>query len=322
MRRVLELLPRHKDTMDIRSSNHFFPHEIHQLFVFLGLGFSMGFLTDTCTGHWLTSGLVKLVHRLRRRFRYHPDTFDPVHWLAGGLVRSVQRLRRRLRYRPDAFDSVHVRLTHPQVRTSSADLGVGSQAGQSGGRRRIIPGIHEQTYKDYDRGRKRSFQPHFETLLSVPFWKRRSLGSLQTTPEIPAPVRRASTKLAASIGDALKGTAPDDLVLSPGTPSHLLHRLLQKIPILHYNGSDDDDIEPPLTALLADWKPDQNTERKVAITSGVVALGLAQAGSTLASSVGGCIGPDILVRSESIDKMMNLTPLPTSQDTAATGVER
>ena len=139
--------------------------------------------------------------------------------------------------------------------------------------------------------------------------------------ETSAAARRVSMDIAASVGDALKGTAPDDLVLPPGTPSHIFHRMLEKIPVLHYNDSDDED-DPPLTALLGDWDPDKSNERKVAITSGVVALGLAQAGSTLASSVGGFIGPDILVRSESIDKMMNLTPLLTSHDTIATGVER
>lgn len=296
-KRVGKFLSLYEDAMSALIFRAPRAHNLHRNFTFLGLMISISLLIDLYTGHRLRDGLIRSARRLRRNFGHHPNAFDPVH----------------------------VRLTHPQDRTGSGGVGTGTRAGQLGGRRRIIPGIYEQTYDDYDRGRKRSFQPHFETLLSVPFWKRRSLGSLPTNPQIPAPIRRASTEITASIGDALKGSAPDDLVLSPGTSTHILHRVLSKVPFLHYGDSDDDsddDIEPPLTALLADWKPDQGIERKVAITSGVVALGLAQAGSALASSVGGCVGPDILVRSESIDKMMNLTLLPTSQDTVATGVER
>ncbi len=269
-------------------------HITYRVFIFLGLMVNVGFIIYRCMAWWLN----------------------------GGFFRAFRRLRQILGYQQNAFDPVHVRLTHPQVRSSSAGLRSGSQASQTGGRRRIIHGINEQTYEEYDRTRKRSFQPNFD-LLKEPFWKRAGLGSLATSHETPAPVRRASIDSALSqIGDAFKGDAPDDLIFPPQSPSHIFRRVLRKTSIFHF-GDSDDDIEPPLTALLADPEPEENTKRKVAITSGVVALGLVQAGSALASSIGGGIGPEILVKSESSGMEDKLISMPlSSQDTITTSVER
>jgi hypothetical protein len=244
-------------------------------------------------------------------------------WLSDGFFPAVRRLRQTFRYGSNAFDPVHVRLTHPQVRRSSGGFSSGSQASQAGGRRRVIHGVQEQTYEEYDRTRKRSFQPNLERFLNVPFWKKRSLGSLQISQETPVSVTEASTdEVVGQVGDALKGNAPDDLIFSPTRPSQLFRRVLRKTSMCHW-GDSDDGIEPPLTALLADPDPEEDKKRKVAITSGVVALGLAQAGSALASSVGGGIGPEILVRCESSDRIDKLTPMPSmSQDIVATGVDR
>lgn len=244
-------------------------------------------------------------------------------WLNDGFFPAARRLRQTFRYGPNAFDPVHVRLTHPQVRKSSGGFSSGSQESQAGGRRRVIHGVQEQTYEEYDRTRKKSFQPNLERLLNVPFWKKRSLGSLQISQETPVSVTEASTDdVVGQVGDALKGNAPDDLIFSPERPSQLFRRVLQKTSMFHW-GDSDDGIEHPLTALLADPDPEEDKKRKVAITSGVVALGLAQAGSALASSVGGGIGPEILVKCESSDRIDKLTPmLSGSQDTVATGVDR
>lgn len=242
-------------------------------------------------------------------------------WLNGGFFRFFRRLRP-----PPDSGPVHVRLTHPQVRSSSTGLGGGVQAaGHVGGQRRVIHGVQEQTYEEYDRTRKRSFQPNFEMHLTVPFWKRRDLGSLQQRgQERPAPAGTESTvHTVGQVGDALKGFAPNESVFSSKDRFHRLRRVLQKASVFQYTDSDDD-IEPPLTALLADPnpEPEQQTKRKVAITSGVVALGLAQAGCTLASSIGGSIGPEILVKSETIDEMEDLVRLPTSgQERFASGVD-
>jgi hypothetical protein len=224
------------------------------------------------------------------------------------VVTLVKQLRSSRGPQFNAFDPVHVRLTHPQARSSSADIVSGSQGTQRGGRRRVIPGVPEQTYEEYDHTRKRSFQPNLEVLLSIPFWKRRSLGSLQTCQEVhPVSVRRASIdRVLGSVGDALKGQAADDLIFSPERLPQIFRRLIQKTSALTHDSGSEEEIEPPLTALLADPDPEETTRRKVAITSGVVALGLVQAGSTLASSIGGDIGPEILVKLESCDEMEEL----------------
>jgi hypothetical protein len=232
------------------------------------------------------------------------------------------RIRRRiLGYQPNTFDT-HVRLTHPQIRSTSAPVESDQRSRQSGGRRRVIHGIDHQSYEDYYRQtRKRSFQPHFESLLYLPFWKKRDLGSLSMSPESPPPPMRDCEDSALSqVGDSLKGNAPNDLILTPG---HVhLRRRLRRMFLSHDSDSEDEVIEDPFTALGADPEPGDGSIRKVSITSGFVALGLVQAGSTLAASVGGSIGPDILVKSESIDKMDKLTPMPTApQDTVATGVD-
>jgi hypothetical protein len=206
---------------------------------------------------------------------------------------------------------------------NSVNGGDGSQTNHLDGPRRVISGVHEQTYEEYDRTRKRSFQPHFETLFMQPSWKKGGLDSLTTTSGSPVVVRRANTDSSLTqLGDALKGDAPDDLILSPTTPPHIFRRALHKISNFLLNDSDDN-IEPPLTALLAGPEPDEDTKHKVAITSGSAAPGLAQAGSALASSIGGGIGSEILVELERSDKMDNPVLLPTaSQDTVATGVDR
>ena len=192
-------------------------------------------------------------------------------WLNGGFVPSVRRRRASRSHRPNAFDPVPVRL-NPQTLRNSAPLGKVSQPNQAGGREKVIHGLHEQTHGDSDRT---------------------SLESLQTSQEYPVSVRRTSTDSAfGQVGDALKGSAPDDLIFLPDSPSGILRRVFQK------------------------------TSSKIAITSGVVAPGLVHAGSTLASSVGGGIGPVILIRSESSDKLDKITPIPVQQqDTVATGVE-
>ncbi|KAF7511490.1 hypothetical protein GJ744_004078 [Endocarpon pusillum] len=130
-----------------------------------------------------------------------------------------------------------------------------------------------------------------------------------------------SRPLGGQVGDALKGNAPDDLILSPGSAAEKCRRVLQKTYSL-FHDSDSEDIDPPLTALLADVEAEEEPKRKVAIHSAVVALGLVQAGSTLASSVGGGIGPEILVKSESIERMDKMTPTPLlAHDTFTTGFE-
>ncbi|ERF69619.1 hypothetical protein EPUS_03611 [Endocarpon pusillum Z07020] len=216
----------------------------------------------------------------------------------------------------NAFDPVHVRLRHPQSR------GIGSESNQRGGRRRIIHGIQEESYEDDESTRKRSFELNFEKFHDVPFWKRGSLGRLEGSHPKLVSVQAASIDAAASqVGDALKGNAPDDLILSPGTAAEKCRRVLQKTYSL-FHDSDSEDIDPPLTALLADVEPEEEPKRKVAIHSGVVALGLVQAGSTLASSVGGGIGPEILVKSECIERMDKTTPTPLlAHDTFTTGFE-
>lgn len=237
--------------------------------------------------------------------------------LIGDFVHVVRQALRSLAFQPNASDPVPVSLAHPQP-------GDWSQATHGGGRRRVIHGIHEQSYEEYQysRTRKRSFQPNIEMLLNVPYWKRRSLGSLEIRHKVPAPVTKViRDNTTGQVGDALKGLAPDDLVL-PKTITQSARRLLQKMAIFRDSDSDED-IEPPLTALLADSEPEQTTKRNVTITSGLVALGLVQAGSTLASSVGGHIGPEILVKVETSDKMEKLGAMPSpSHCVLATGVDQ
>ena len=132
--------------------------------------------------------------------------------LDGRSFQPFRNLWRRHRNRPNTFDPVHVRLTHPQSR------GIGSESNQRGGQRRIIHGIQEQSYEEYERTRRRSFQPNLEKFHNVPFWKRRSLGRLEGSQPEPVFVRAAGIDSAASqVGDALKGNAPDDLILPTGS---------------------------------------------------------------------------------------------------------
>lgn len=236
--------------------------------------------------------------------------------LDGRCFQPFRNWWKRCRNRPNAFDSVHVRLMHPQSR------GIGSESNQRGGRRRIIHGIQEQSHEEYERMRKRSFQPNLEKFHNVPFWRRRSLGRLEGSQPKPVSVQVASIgSVASQVGDALKGNAPDDLILSPGSAAEKCRRVLQKTYSL-FHDNDSEDVEPPLTALLADVEPEEELKRKVAIHSGVVALGLVQAGSTLASSVGVGVGPEILVKSESIERMDKMTPTPLlAHETFTTGFE-
>jgi hypothetical protein len=232
------------------------------------------------------------------------------------LYNVFEYVRRYVGPATNSFDSVHIRLTHPQTHRYLRNRGRGPGVGQWRGRRRIIHWIQQQTYEE---PRRRSFHENFDMLLSVPLWKKRGLGNLQITHDMSPLVRRTST--GSQIGDAFKGSAPDDLILSAESPLHIRRRLLSKIPLFQLGDSDDEEIEPPLTALGADPDIEEGSHRNVRITDGVVALGLAQAGSTLASSIGGAIAPEILVNLENSDKMSELMPMPMApQDVLATSI--
>ena len=124
------------------------------------------------------------------------------------------------------------------------------------------------------------------------------------------------TRRLIQIGDALKGHTDDDLLIHwnetgnvLGNLRHKLHAKYPKLPyLLPYNLSDEA-LDPPFTALGADDDDTANdgddenvgnrqrARRKNVVLSGFVAVGMAQSGAALASSVGGAIGQEVLVQS-------------------------
>ena len=206
-----------------------------------------------------------------------------------------------------------------------------------------IPG-RPNTRAYFDEIRRRSLKPDEELSMRPPWKEKDGLSiyaeddgendDILTSEENDGKESAEQTfRRGTQVGDALKGTTDDDLLLqfsgSGGWMGGLRRRLHTKYPrlpyLFHYNSSTDD-LEPPLTALGAD--PEEEDEsgdeaprgpRRNVVLSGFVAMGMAQSGAALASTVGGAIGQEILVQSVECDADMVLPGAPQDLSTISTG---